>query len=168
MAGTPGPSPAVQQQAPPPLPDPQSPRESVSPPPPDGPLGDVEEEIRALHQALYELGCAVLDAHGPQKSAGGGPPKPLVPTKVNQVVAHLGRIEDIAEHINVLVPIQILDDVDNSRNPTTVTRDRIERAATENQFMHGKISAIEDYRSELLDALQEHFPEAAAAATTSQ
>ena len=34
-------------------------------------------------------------------------------------------------------------DIDNSRNPMVLTKDRIERAATENQFMNGKIKAIE-------------------------
>ncbi|EJD54166.1 hypothetical protein AURDEDRAFT_18539, partial [Auricularia subglabra TFB-10046 SS5] len=119
---------------------PQSPRESVSPPAPEGPLGDVEEEIRALHQALYELGCAVLDAH--TQKGQGGQARPVVPAKVGQVVQHLGKIEAIAEHIDTMVPLQILDDMDQARNPTNVTRDRIERAATENQFMHGKMAAI--------------------------
>lgn len=33
-------------------------------------------------------------------------------------------------------------DIDNSRNPMNLTKDRLERAATENQFMNGKIHAL--------------------------
>ena len=33
--------------------------------------------------------------------------------------------------------------MDNGKNPMLLTKDRIERAATENQFMNGKIRAIE-------------------------
>jgi mediator of RNA polymerase II transcription subunit 10 len=39
--------------------------------------------------------------------------------------------------------MQILTDIDNGRNPMHLTKDRLERAATENQFMNGKIQAIE-------------------------
>ena len=46
-----------------------------------------------------------------------------------------------------MVPMQVLVDIDNSRNPMTLTKDRLERAATENQFMNGKIHAIDVSRS---------------------
>jgi len=142
------------------VPEPHSPRESVSPPPPDGPLGEIEEEMKALHQSIYELGCSVLDTHVTKSGqAGRERAATQVSTKVDQLVLHLSEIERIAQHINVQIPIQVLDDIDNSRNPMIVTKDRIERAATENQFMNGKIEAIETY-SALLDAgLREHFPE---------
>lgn len=39
--------------------------------------------------------------------------------------------------------MQILTDIDNGRNPMHLTKDRLERAATENQFMNAKIKAIE-------------------------
>lgn len=49
----------------------------------------------------------------------------------------------MAQHIPTLVPMDVLIDIDNSRNPTYITRDRIERAATENQFMNGQMHALE-------------------------
>ncbi len=61
----------------------------------------------------------------------------------NEVVNHLATLDEMAQHMNIMVPMQVLTDIDNSRNPMNVTRDRIERAATENQFMNGKIAAIE-------------------------
>lgn len=38
---------------------------------------------------------------------------------------------------------QTTRDIDNARNPMFLTKERIERAATENQFMNGKIQALE-------------------------
>jgi hypothetical protein len=49
----------------------------------------------------------------------------------------------MAQHIPTMIPMQILADIDNSRNPMQLTRERLERAATENQFMNGKIAAID-------------------------
>jgi Transcription factor subunit Med10 of Mediator complex len=34
-------------------------------------------------------------------------------------------------------------DIDSNRNPHLVTKDRVERAAAENQFTSGKLAAIE-------------------------
>jgi len=53
----------------------------------------------------------------------------------------------------------VLLDIDNAKNPMLLTKDRLERAATENQFMNGKIAAIESYRSYLNEALVRSFPE---------
>lgn len=49
----------------------------------------------------------------------------------------------MAQHTSTMIPVQVLADIDNSRNPMQLTRDRLERAATENQFMNGKIAAID-------------------------
>ena len=45
--------------------------------------------------------------------------------------------------VDTMVPMQVLVDIDNSRNPMQLTKERLERAATENQFMNGKIHAID-------------------------
>jgi len=59
------------------------------------------------------------------------------------VVEYLGGLDDMASHLTTRVPTQVLTDIDNGRNPMHLTKDRLERAATENQFMNGKIKAIE-------------------------
>ena len=60
----------------------------------------------------------------------------------NEVINHLATIDQLSEHVQTMVPIQVLAEIDNSRNPMQLTRERLERAATENQFMNGKIQAI--------------------------
>lgn len=60
----------------------------------------------------------------------------------NDVVEHLANLDQLARNIRTMIPMQVLSDIDNSRNPMQITKDRIERAATENQFMNAKISAI--------------------------
>jgi mediator of RNA polymerase II transcription subunit 10 len=76
-----------------------------------------------------------------------------------------------------MIPMQVLLDIDSAKNPMLLTKDRLERAATENQFMNGKIAAIEvspsswiltrsltppqSYRSYLNEALVQSFPELA-------
>ncbi len=59
------------------------------------------------------------------------------------MIYHLATLEKMSESIDTMVPMQVLVDIDNSRNPMQLTKDRLERAATENQFMNGKIHAID-------------------------
>jgi mediator of RNA polymerase II transcription subunit 10 len=61
----------------------------------------------------------------------------------NDVVRHLTTIDDMAQSIPTKIPFQVLSDIDNARNPMQLTKERLERAATENQFMNGKIAAID-------------------------
>jgi len=61
----------------------------------------------------------------------------------NDVIGQLSTIDEMAQHTQTMIPIQVLTDIDNARNPMQLTRDRLERAATENQFMNGKIAAID-------------------------
>lgn len=95
----------------------------------------------------------------------------------NQVVDHLATLDHGSQSIQTMIPMQVLLDIDNAKNPMLLTKDRLERAATENQFMNGKIIAIEvfpqprmltrlltvlqSYRSYLNDALVQTFPELA-------
>lgn len=48
----------------------------------------------------------------------------------------------MSQHVRTMIPMQVLTDVDNAKNPMQLTKERIERAATENQFMNGKIAAL--------------------------
>jgi len=57
-------------------------------------------------------------------------------------VSHLATLDDMAQHVTTMIPMQVLTDIDNSKNPMQLTKDRLERAATENQFMNGKIAAL--------------------------
>ncbi|KAG6885488.1 hypothetical protein C0993_001095 [Termitomyces sp. T159_Od127] len=139
-----------------PAPAPDSPRSSQSPAPP-GSQGDLELELLGLANALYNLGTTVINDSTKERDKPGGGKQ--VGLRVNEVVTHLSTIDDMAQNTKTMIPLQILTEVDNSRNPMLLTRERIERAATENQFMNGKIAAIDSYRKYLNEALVQNFPE---------
>lgn len=123
-----------------PAPAPDSPRSSESPPP-SGIQGDLELELLGLANALYNLGTTVINDSTKERDKPGGGKQ--VGLRVNDVVGHLATIDDMAQHTSTMIPFQILADIDNVRNPMQLTKDRLERTATENQFMNGKIAAID-------------------------
>lgn len=135
---------------------PDSPRSSLSPPP-SGIQGDLELDLLGLANALYNLGTTVINDSTKEKDKPGGGKQ--VGSRVNDVIAHLSTIDNMTQYTQTMIPIQVLTDIDNARNPMQLTRDRLERAATENQFMNGKIAAIDSYRQYLDEALVLSFPE---------
>ncbi|KAF9052309.1 hypothetical protein BDZ89DRAFT_1005225 [Hymenopellis radicata] len=142
----------------PPPPAPDSPRSSQSPPP-SGIQGDLELELLDLANALYQLGTTVINDSTKERDRPGQPNAKPVGAKVNEVVHHLGRLDDLAQQTQTMIPMEVLAEIDNGRNPMQLTRDRIERAATENQFMNGKIAALDSYRTYLNEALIQNWPD---------
>ncbi|TFK43335.1 transcription factor subunit Med10 of mediator complex-domain-containing protein [Crucibulum laeve] len=136
---------------------PDSPRASQSPVP-SGVQGDLELELLGLANALYNLGTTVINDSTKERDKSGGVAVKQVGLRVNDVVGHLATIDDMSQHVSVMIPMQVLADIDNARNPMQLTKDRIERAATENQFMNGKIAAVDSYRTYLNEALCQSFP----------
>ena|ERR1700722_4977022 len=138
-----------------------SPRASQSPAP-SGIQGDLELDLLGVANALYNLGTTVIndstkerDQPGENKQVGMRvyvfslfffptlhKPLSLVPSS-NEVVRYLATIDETASHISTMIPLQVLAYIDNSQNPMQLTKDRIERAAAENQFMNGKIAALD-------------------------
>ncbi|KIY66446.1 hypothetical protein CYLTODRAFT_437433 [Cylindrobasidium torrendii FP15055 ss-10] len=143
------------------MPPPDSPRASQSPPP-EGIQGDLELELLALANALYNLGTTVVNDSTKERDHPGGQPmaKP-VGAKVNEVIQSLSRLDDMGQHVPTKVPTQILMDIDNGRNPGAHTRTMLERTALENQFMNGKVTAVESYSRYLNEALSQNFPDIA-------
>ncbi|GJE83956.1 mediator of RNA polymerase II transcription subunit 10 [Phanerochaete sordida] len=137
-------------------PAPDSPRSSESLAP-TGPQGDLEHELFGLVNALYNLGTTVVSDLTKEKDKPGAGKQ--VGARVNDVVGHLGNIDRLSDLVKTKVPLQVLAEIDSSRNPMQLTRDRLERAATENQFMNGKIQAIKSYRDYYNEALAQSFPE---------
>ena len=138
-----------------PSPAPDSPRSSHSPPP-SGLQGDLELELLALANSLYNMGTTVVNDSTRERDRPGGK---QVALRANDVVRHLAVVDEIAQNTHTMIPFQILADIDAARNPMHLTKERLERAATENQFMNGKIAGIEGYRQILREALKQNFPE---------
>ncbi|TFK56279.1 hypothetical protein OE88DRAFT_1652954 [Heliocybe sulcata] len=114
-------------------------------------------ELMGLANALYNLGTTVVNDLSKDKDKPGVGKQ--VGVRVNDVINHLSTIDEMAQHCTTMIPMQLLMDIDNSRNPMQLTRDRLERAATENQFMNAKINAIDSYRKHLEEALSQNFPD---------
>ncbi|KAF8306235.1 hypothetical protein DL93DRAFT_2172174 [Clavulina sp. PMI_390] len=116
----------------------------------DGPLGLLQTDLRELIYKFIELSVMVED-----KSADAASDAPRLAAKVNEIISQLGYLEALRNVLEHKVPIQVLRDIDAVANPNLLTKERIERAAAENQRMVGKMQAIGSYKSLLEEALKQ-------------
>ncbi|CAE6430982.1 unnamed protein product [Rhizoctonia solani] len=120
------------------------------------PLQQAQARIRMVVQTLTELGVCSMDVQPasttPELPAG------LVGARVDQLVDHLGELEKLSSKLDMNVPLEVFADIDQNKNPNNITKNRVDDTAAENQWINGRLHAIETYRTMLGEALYEHFP----------
>ncbi|CAE6400768.1 unnamed protein product [Rhizoctonia solani] len=107
------------------------------------PLQQVQARIRLVVQTLTELGVCSMDVQ--PASATPELPAGLVGARVDQLVEHLGELEKLSSKLDMNVPLDVFRRVPGFGPP-------------ENQWINGRLHAIETYRDMLGEALREHFP----------
>jgi len=120
------------------------------------PLKDVQQTLLSLEYALRNLSAVAADV---QPARPTDPPQGRVAEKVNTVIEYLIELDKQKDDVTQNIPKDVLDDVDNNRNPNRTAKSRLENAAVQNQFVYSQILAIESFRGLLREALMENFPE---------
>ncbi|GAA5986742.1 hypothetical protein JCM10908_000877 [Rhodotorula pacifica] len=150
---------------PPPAPAPDAPAANHVDPLP--PRVQVEQTLEQLLQTLLEMGICASDVQESalESSVGGvasGQPGGLLGRKAQQTVEQLSRLyaqKDLVNDINI--PIEVINLVDQGKNPHLHTKNFIERLAGENMYTNGILSGITDYRDLLRAQLGDAFPDLA-------
>ncbi|CAH9068728.1 unnamed protein product [Cuscuta europaea] len=79
--------------------------------------------------------------------------------RMNALVLELDNMTKLAEKCDIQVPMEVLDLIDNGRNPDEFTRDVLNSCIAKNQITKGKTDAFKGLRKHLLDELEEAFPD---------
>ncbi|CAO3627735.1 unnamed protein product [Mucor hiemalis] len=111
----------------------------------------IEDQLNDLLQKLFELSVIVYDFQPDGNK--------LVWKKVNDIIEHYKEIDHLKDGINSFIPEEVINFVEQGRNPDKFTQDFVERAATENQFTNGKIKAVSEFRSLLSEEFTKSFPD---------
>ncbi|KAI8098623.1 transcription factor subunit Med10 of mediator complex-domain-containing protein [Halteromyces radiatus] len=112
---------------------------------------EVEEQLHDLLQVLFELSVMVYDFQPDGNK--------LVWNKINSVLDHYKTIDQLKNGLNEFIPEEVISYVENGKNPDLFTQAFTSRTASENQFTHGKIKAVENFRSLLSDEFAKSFPD---------
>ncbi|CAL0306431.1 unnamed protein product [Lupinus luteus] len=78
--------------------------------------------------------------------------------RINGLVVELDNMVKLAEKCNIQVPMEVLNLIDDGKNPDEFTKDVLNNCIAKNQITKGKTDAMKNFRKHLLEELEETFP----------
>ncbi|XP_030486696.1 mediator of RNA polymerase II transcription subunit 10b isoform X3 [Cannabis sativa] len=79
--------------------------------------------------------------------------------RMNSIVSELDNMAKLAEKCNIQVPMEVLNLIDDGKNPDEFTKDVINSCIAKNQGTKGKTDAFKGLRKHLLEEIETIFPE---------
>ncbi|XP_058731697.1 uncharacterized protein LOC131603415 [Vicia villosa] len=107
----------------------------------------IEKTLALIHQLTLEL-----------SNSDDAIQMPLL-QRINDLVAELDNMKKLAENCNIQVPMEVVELIDDGKNPDLFTRDVINNLIARNQITKGKTDAFQNFRNDLLEELEKHYPD---------
>ncbi|KAJ7979703.1 Mediator of RNA polymerase II transcription subunit 10 [Quillaja saponaria] len=79
--------------------------------------------------------------------------------RLNTLVMELDNMVKLSEKCNIQVPMEVLNLIDDGKNPDEFTRDVLNSCIAKNQITKGKTDAFKSLRKHLLEELEQTFPD---------
>ncbi|KAK1403688.1 Mediator of RNA polymerase II transcription subunit 10 [Heracleum sosnowskyi] len=79
--------------------------------------------------------------------------------RLNSLVLELDNMSKLSENCNVEIPMEVLNLIDDGKNPDEYTRDVLNSCIAKNQITKGKADAFKSFRKHLLEELDQSFPD---------
>jgi len=114
-------------------------------------LQEVEDCLKSLSQTLYNVGLIVQDFQ-PESDR-------VLQKRVNEIALGFKTLMQLKNGLDVKVPMEVLEFIEEGRNPDLFTKEFVERVAAENHYTNGKIWAFQEFHKVYWETLQAHFPE---------
>ncbi|CAI9764095.1 unnamed protein product [Fraxinus pennsylvanica] len=78
---------------------------------------------------------------------------------MNNLVLELDNMKKLADNCNIQVPMEVINLIDDGKNPDEFTRDVLNSCVAKNQITKGKTDTFKSFRSHLLKELDQTFPD---------
>ncbi|KAH9604560.1 hypothetical protein KSS87_006664 [Heliosperma pusillum] len=78
--------------------------------------------------------------------------------RINALVSELDNMMKLSDNSNIQVPLEILNLIDDGKNPDAFTRDVLNSCISKNQITKGKTDSFKSLRKHLLQELDQAFP----------
>ncbi|KAL2902906.1 Mediator of RNA polymerase II transcription subunit 10b [Bienertia sinuspersici] len=113
-------------------------------------LSDVSNSIEKTLGLLHQLYLTV-------SSFNVASQLPLL-QRINSLVTELDNMMKLSNKCNIQIPMEVLNLIDDGKNPDEFTRDVINSCIAKNQITKGKTDAFKSLRKHLLEELDQAFP----------
>lgn len=119
-------------------------------------LEQVRDALQQIIQTQIELGIMVHDYPATVEAKEG-----LV-ERLKTYGQQLSQVNNMSLGLkDTLVPLDVVEYIDNGRNPDVYTREFIELLAKQNQYIKGKLAAMGQFRDILGAQIKETYPDLA-------
>ncbi|KAF6222623.1 hypothetical protein HO133_000670 [Letharia lupina] len=116
------------------------------------PENTVDDRLRDVIQNLFEIQSAVHGYLGPDTQ------QQLV-RKIHQLTTSLSTLSTSSSSLPIGLPPEIIDYIDQGRNPDIYTRELVEAVQRSNQYLKGKSEAFAGFRDMLAEEIVKGIPE---------
>lgn len=120
---------------------------------PKNPLTTLQNELADIIETFIHLGVQVHDFQGTDEARLG------LANNMNKVVSELQQLTKRDDLKNIQIPLDIINYVEDGRNPDIYTREFVEVVRKMNQYLNGKSLALESFRDTLGNSIKQAFPE---------
>ncbi|CAD5313752.1 unnamed protein product [Arabidopsis thaliana] len=79
--------------------------------------------------------------------------------RLNSLVMELDNMTKLSEKCNIQIPMEVLNLIDDGKNPDEFTKDVLNSCIARNQVTKGKTDAFKDLRKHILEELEQTFPD---------
>ncbi|XP_042444445.1 mediator of RNA polymerase II transcription subunit 10b-like [Zingiber officinale] len=79
--------------------------------------------------------------------------------RLNALVSELDAMQKMADKCDVQIPLEVVNLIDDGKNPDEFTKDVINSCVAKNQMTKGKTDAFKSLRKNLLEELDHAFPD---------
>ncbi|GMN46643.1 hypothetical protein TIFTF001_015817 [Ficus carica] len=120
----------------------------------DDPKQNLNQVINSIQKTLGLLHQLYLTV----SSFNASSQLPLL-QRLNSLVLELDNMVKLSEKCNIQVPMEVLNQIDDGKNPDEFTRDVLNSCIAKNQITKGKTDAFKGLRKHLLEELEQTFPD---------
>ncbi|KAJ4846344.1 Mediator of RNA polymerase II transcription subunit 10b [Turnera subulata] len=110
-------------------------------------INSIQKNLGLLHQLYLTV-----------SAFNTGSQLPLL-QRLNGLVTELDNMVKLSEKCNIQVPMEVINLIDDGKNPDEFTRDVINSCIAKNQVTKGKTDAFKSLRKHLLEELEQAFPD---------
>lgn len=120
----------------------------------NNPLTTAQNQLKNVIETEIELGIMV---HDYQATAEG---KEGLMNRVNVLVDEFQKLNSCAGPLHdYKIPIDVIGYIEEGRNPDVYTREFAELTKKQNQFIKGKMHAMEQFQSALASEIKQMYPD---------
>ncbi|QLQ78623.1 hypothetical protein HG537_0A08700 [Torulaspora globosa] len=121
-------------------------------------LNSVEQQVAAVIESFVELGVSLYDFPGTAEASQG------MATNLKRNVDRLAQLNrqscDPRSQLNtVSVPLELVQYIEDGRNPDIYTREFVEAVRRSNQYQRAKMHALRQLRDSLATKITDQFPD---------